>query len=72
MPGESQENEPSEDGVNPSTDQTPDDTASGETEPAGLDCIDESVEADHLEGLPDGSGCVEVWEHLADRRGDDG
>lgn len=72
MPGESQENEPSGDSVNPDTDRAPEDTSSEKPESERLDCIDESVDADHLEGLPDGSGCVEVWEHLADRRGDDG
>jgi hypothetical protein len=23
---------------------------------------------DHLEDVPDGCGCAEVWEHLSDRR----
>jgi len=35
------------------------------------ECVDpDAVDDDHLEELPDGSGCVEVWEHLAERRGD--
>lgn len=25
----------------------------------------------HLDGLEDGAGCAEIWEHLSDRRGDD-
>lgn len=27
---------------------------------------------DHLSGVPVGSGCTEIWEHLAERREDDG
>ncbi|WP_162833870.1 hypothetical protein [Haladaptatus cibarius] len=23
---------------------------------------------DHLEDVPDGSGCTEIWEHLSERR----
>jgi hypothetical protein len=23
---------------------------------------------DHLSGVPDGAGCTEIWEHLAERR----
>lgn len=26
---------------------------------------------DHLDGLDDGCGCTEIWEHLSDRRNDD-
>ena len=25
----------------------------------------------HLEEVPDGSGCTEIWEHLSERRGSD-
>ncbi len=25
-------------------------------------------EDDHLQDVPDGAGCTEIWEHLADRR----
>ncbi|GAA0201965.1 hypothetical protein ACFFQF_02150 [Haladaptatus pallidirubidus] len=25
-------------------------------------------ETDHLEDVPDGSGCTEIWEHLSERR----
>ncbi|WP_266076714.1 hypothetical protein [Haladaptatus caseinilyticus] len=28
-------------------------------------------EDDHLEDVPDGSGCTEIWEHLSERRGRD-
>lgn len=27
---------------------------------------------DHLRDVPVGSGCTEIWEHLAERREDDG
>ena len=30
----------------------------------------ESKESGHLEDLPDGSGCTEIWEYLSDRRAD--
>ena len=26
---------------------------------------------EHLDGVEDGCGCTEIWEHLSDRRGDD-
>lgn len=26
---------------------------------------------EHLEGLTEGAGCVEIWEHLSKRRGTD-
>ena len=26
----------------------------------------------HLEEVPDGSGCTEIWEHLSERRENDG
>ena len=26
---------------------------------------------DHLEGVDDGCGCAEVWEHLSEQRADD-
>ena len=32
----------------------------------------ESGEHDHLEDLPDGCGCAEVWEHLSGSRADAG
>lgn len=31
----------------------------------------EPKEADHLDDLPDGSGCTEIWEHLSEDRTDD-
>lgn len=31
---------------------------------------DETAE-DHLRDLPDGSGCTEIWEHIAEQRADD-
>jgi len=54
-----------------STDQATEADSAGEAGTAGLDCVDEPADDDHLEELPDGSGCVEIWEHLADRRGED-
>ena len=31
----------------------------------------ESPEETHLEEIPDGAGCVGIWEHLSDQREDD-
>ncbi|MCO8246500.1 hypothetical protein [Haladaptatus sp. AB643] len=28
----------------------------------------ESQDDDHLQDVPDGAGCTEIWEHLSDRR----
>ena len=55
-----------------SPDENPpaDATESDESE-AAAECVDaEAVDDEHLEELLDGSGCVEVWEYLAERRGD--
>ena len=55
-----------------SPDENPpaDATESDESEVAA-ECVDaEAVDDEHLEDLLDGSGCVEVWEYLAERRGD--
>lgn len=30
---------------------------------------DRADDGEHLESLPDGCGCAEVWEHLSDVRG---
>jgi len=76
MAGRSQKNEYPDDSAGcdstdgPDTEGPHDDSSTGETGSAALDCVDDSVDEGHLEDLPDGSGCVEVWEHLADRRGD--
>lgn len=35
----------------------------------GCRSVDASREdGEHLDGLPDGSGCFEIWEHLSDAR----
>ncbi len=77
MAGRSQKNEHPDDSAGSDSTDGPDstegpreDSSPGETGSAALDCVDESVDEGHLEDLPDGSGCVEVWEYLADRRGD--
>jgi hypothetical protein len=31
----------------------------------------ERVDTSHLDGVADGCGCAEVWEHLSEGRGDD-
>jgi hypothetical protein len=31
----------------------------------------ESTETDHLEDIPDESGCTEIWEHLSEDRAED-
>ncbi|WP_227373671.1 hypothetical protein [Haladaptatus halobius] len=33
--------------------------------------VSEQSEDDHLDDVPDGSGCTEIWEHLSERRGED-
>lgn len=77
MAGRSQESEHRDDSTGCDSTDGPDsregtreDSSAGETGPAAPDCVDESLDCDHLEDIPDGSGCVEVWEYLADRRGD--
>jgi len=36
----------------------------------GHEPADETTARDeHLDDLPDGSGCTEIWEHMADHRG---
>ena len=39
-----------------------------ETESAGGDADDDDDEFAHLDSLPDGAGCAEVWEHLSETR----
>lgn len=53
-----------------SADGASEDPSAAETGPTGLACVEESVDEAHLADIPDGSGCAEVWEHLAERRGD--
>lgn len=47
-------------------------TESGEpsVEATDDDDTDEDVDTSHLDGVDDGCGCAEVWEHLSDERGD--
>ncbi|WP_290812521.1 hypothetical protein [Halovivax sp.] len=33
-----------------------------------VDGCEEARVDDHLEGVPAGAGCTEIWEHLAERR----
>ncbi|WP_227355723.1 hypothetical protein [Haladaptatus salinisoli] len=33
--------------------------------------VNDRPEDDHLDDVPDGSGCTEIWEHLSERRGED-
>ncbi|WP_167879973.1 hypothetical protein [Halorhabdus rudnickae] len=35
------------------------------------DETEENRQNDHLDGVEDGCGCAEVWEHLSEERGDD-
>lgn len=41
----------------------------------GNKCIEaedaDTTEEAHLEEIPDGAGCVGIWEHLSDQRDDD-
>ena len=32
------------------------------------DALETSADDDHLEDIPDGCGCVEIWEHLERQR----
>lgn len=54
------------------TDRREDDGHDGDRPGANGDGADANVENeaedDHLEDLPDGSGCTEIWEHLEGRR----
>jgi hypothetical protein len=43
-----------------SADETPDATED-----------DEEVDTSHLDGIDDGCGCAEVWEHLSEQRSSD-
>lgn len=40
-------------------------------EQSGDDDETQEVDRSHLEGLEDGCGCAEVWEHLSDADGAD-
>ncbi|MBB6646787.1 hypothetical protein H5V44_10900 [Halobellus sp. MBLA0160] len=43
-------------------------------EPADADSTGDDTEVDdaaHLDSLPDGAGCTEVWEYLSESRGDE-
>jgi len=42
--------------------------AADETPSAPDEEADARTTPDHLEGVPDGCGCAEIWEHLAERR----
>lgn len=33
--------------------------------------VDSDDELEHVEGVEDGCGCTEVWEHLSEQRADD-
>jgi hypothetical protein len=53
------------------TDPDAAETAETTTEPEpfeGLDLPGETDAGERFADLPDGAGCAEVWEHLADRR----
>ncbi|PSP86874.1 hypothetical protein BRC87_12835 [Halobacteriales archaeon QS_4_66_20] len=55
----------------PDEENPPEDAAESDETEVATECVDaEAVDDEHLEELPDGSGCVEVWERLAERRGD--
>lgn len=44
---------------------------SGERRGDDRDVSDDREDDRHLEELPDGAGCTEIWEHLSERRGED-
>ncbi len=33
--------------------------------------VSEPRDDDHLQNVPDGAGCTEIWEHLSDGRDED-
>ena len=35
------------------------------------DTSDEASAAEHLDGIADGCGCAEIWEHLSERHATD-
>lgn len=39
-----------------------------ETEEEPIDIDEERIATDHLDGVEEGSGCAEIWEHLSDER----
>ncbi len=39
--------------------------------PDAPDTADEDNDDDHLADVPDGAGCTEIWEYLAERREDE-
>jgi hypothetical protein len=56
---------------NPPADATESDESEAAAECVDVEAVDaEAVDDEYLEELLDGSGCVEVWEYLAERRGD--
>ncbi|ELZ11964.1 hypothetical protein C479_05947 [Halovivax asiaticus JCM 14624] len=54
-------------------DLQPDDERAGEErdERTGGERDERAADAAHLRDVPVGSGCTEIWEHLAERREDD-
>jgi len=39
-----------------------------QTSESGDEYDDTDVDTSHLDGVEDGCGCAEVWEHLSDQR----
>lgn len=55
----------------PETGSTADQCDDGSGAESGEEPVD-GEGRDHLSDVPVGSGCTEIWEHLAERREDDG
>lgn len=55
----------------PNPDPDPDSNPDPEVEvEADGEAGEEEVDTSHLDGAADGCGCTEMWEHLADQRGE--
>jgi len=54
----------SDDACRDAPDPKPEPDGSGEPE------SDTDADRAHLDGIEDGCGCAEVWEHLSERRGE--
>jgi len=60
--------------MNTTMDVSPNDDAAEEStdEPAQTESPDDTDDdTTHLNDLPDGAGCAEVWEHLSENRDED-
>jgi hypothetical protein len=50
------------------TDQAATDQAVADQAATDPDAGDDEDDTGHLDDLPDGAGCTEIWEHISDNR----